>query len=38
VGVLTAGLVKRAAAFERGVIYALSPFLCPDWYERVEND
>ena len=38
VGILTAGRVKRTMAFERGVIYALAPFVSPQWYDRVESD
>ncbi|MCP4169082.1 MAG: DUF84 family protein [Chloroflexi bacterium] len=32
IGVLTDGLVQRDAAFAQGVIFALAPFLHPDWY------
>jgi inosine/xanthosine triphosphatase len=32
VGALTQGLVERAEAFERAVLFALAPFLRPDLY------
>lgn len=37
VGVLTAGHVPRTKAFERGVIYALAPFVSPSQYARVAS-
>ena len=32
IGALTAGLVPRADAFAMAVLYALSPFIAPDFY------
>jgi non-canonical (house-cleaning) NTP pyrophosphatase len=33
VGILTGNLVPRTAAFENAVIYALTRFVNPDYYE-----
>ncbi len=32
VGILTDGLITRAQAFAHGVVYALIPFLHPEWF------
>lgn len=35
IGILTAGLVTRAEAFQQAVAFSLAPFLRPEWYRAV---